>query len=73
MRLLEAITQKKPNTVSCDADEIDIYSQKESFACQKAHPFHLTLTSPLAVSQLDFAGWPLGQRSKDVSKFARHR
>ena len=73
MRLLEAITQKKPNTVSCDADGIDIYSQKESFACRKAHPFHLTLTSPLAVSQLDFAGWPLGQRSKDVSKFARHR
>ncbi|CAJ1382950.1 unnamed protein product, partial [Effrenium voratum] len=25
----EAIAQKKPNTVSCDADEIDIYSQKE--------------------------------------------
>ncbi|CAJ1348558.1 unnamed protein product [Effrenium voratum] len=27
--LKKAITQQKPNTMSCDADEIDIYSQKE--------------------------------------------
>ncbi|CAJ1381011.1 unnamed protein product [Effrenium voratum] len=27
--LKEAIKQKKPNTVSCDADELDIYSRKD--------------------------------------------
>ena len=30
-------------------------------------------TSPLAVSQLDFAGRPLGQGRKHVSKSARDR
>ncbi|CAJ1392807.1 unnamed protein product, partial [Effrenium voratum] len=27
--LKEAIKQKKPNTVSCDADELDIYSRQD--------------------------------------------
>ena len=53
LRLLEAITQKKPNTVSCDADEIDIYSQKESFAC----PSHSHLPLPCLSLTLQEGGW----------------
>ena len=70
----EAIKQKNPNTVSCDAYELDIYHQEESFACHKHTRAPIcSILSPLTVSQLDFAGRPLGQGSQDVSKSARHR
>ena len=58
----QAIKQEKPNRVICDADEIDIYSKEESFACQSVPICSIPHTSPLTVSQLDFAGRGLGQR-----------
>ncbi|CAE7249304.1 Rab7a [Symbiodinium sp. CCMP2592] len=54
--LKKAIKAEKPNRVMCDADEIDIYSRKESFLRQTLPP-----GPPCAASQLDFAGRELGE------------
>eukprot|EP00435_Cladocopium_sp_Y103_P012735 s1949_g3.t1 len=36
--LKKAIKKEKPNKVSCDADELDIYGLKDSFAIFFHHP-----------------------------------
>ena len=36
----EAIKKEKPNKVSCDADELDIYSMQDSLAVFFQYPPH---------------------------------
>ena len=55
----QAIKAEEELTIA--ASKIDVYSRKESFACQSAPPFVPSPTPhPLAVSRLDFAGRRLG-------------
>ena len=49
----EAIEKKEKLTIA--ASKIDVYSQKESFSCPAPRP------GACAASQLDFAGWGLGE------------
>ena len=56
----QAIKAEEELTIA--ASKIDIYSKKESFACQSAPICSIPHTSPLVASKLDFAGRPLGER-----------
>ena len=64
--LLQAIKKKKPNRVSCDADEITIYSKNQE-SCSFASSFH---RFPLC---LCFTGCRMGGREEDVGKPSRDR
>ena len=56
---IQAIKNKKPNTVRCDADEINVYSQEDSLL---AHSFHRQLHKiDLIISYQDWHLQPQGE------------
>ena len=51
----EAIKKEKPNKVSCDADELDIYSLQDSLAVFFQYPPHYPLIDIYSQSQQEGA------------------